>query len=186
MVEGEGAEGGRDPRIPLDDHHLVTAEGLIEQGAQHGVGVRGELGELDHGAVAGSEGADEGPEAQHHREIPGHHDADHAEGLIVHLDPGGCQQQAGMTALRFHPPLEPFQGVVDLHDAGEHIGDQAVVIAALAVVPGQGLTQCLLVAQQPLLEGVKSGAAGRQIRHGGGLAGLPEPMQLLGEGELVR
>ncbi|MNQ87754.1 hypothetical protein D3C85_1029930 [compost metagenome] len=185
MIEGEGAEGGRESRVPLDDHHLVIPKHLGQQGAQHGIGMGGELGELDHGSVAGGDGADEGPQAQHHREVPGHHDADDAQRLIVHLDPGGGQQQAGVAPRWPHPALEPFQAVVDLHDAGQYVGDQAVVVAALAIVQGQGVAQGLLVGEQGPLECAQPVAALLQARHGMGLTGLLEAVHLLGQGELV-
>ncbi|MNQ59959.1 hypothetical protein D3C85_742250 [compost metagenome] len=185
MIEGQGAEGGRESRISLDEHHLVVVKHRLQQGSQRGIGMGGELGEFDHGAVAGGDGADEGAQTQHHREVPGYHDADHAKRLIVHLDPGGGQQQAGVAPRWPHPALEPFQAVVDLHDAGQDVGDQGVVVAALAIVQGQGVAERLLVGEQGALERGQPAAALCQARHGLGLTGLLEADQLLGQGELV-
>ncbi|MNF76028.1 hypothetical protein D3C84_581250 [compost metagenome] len=185
MIEGQGAEGGRQLGIPLDDGQLLLIEHLRQQGAQHGIGVGGELGELEHGAVAGGDGADEGAQAQHHREVPGHHDADHAERLVVNLDPGGGQQQAGVTALGLHPAPQPLLAVVDLHDAGQDVGDQGVVVAAPAIIPGQGVAQPLLVGEQAALELQQPGAALAVARHGVSLVRLLEVKEPLGQGKLV-
>ncbi|MNH11706.1 hypothetical protein D3C79_712280 [compost metagenome] len=180
MIEGEGTEGCRDFGIPLDDAHLALIEHLGQQGTQGGIGVGGELGELEHGPVAGGDGADEGAQAQHHREIPGHHDADDSEGLVMHLNPGGGQQQSGVATLRFHPALKPLEAVVDLHDAGQDVGDQGVVVATLAIVPGQGVAQWLLMGEQGALELQQMGATLIQARHGMGLTCLLEAEQLPG------
>jgi len=185
VIEGQGAEGGRHLGVTFNHHHLALVEDAVQQLAQHPVGVGGEFGELQHGAVAGGDGADEGAEAQHHREVPGHYDADHPERLIEHLHPGRRQQQAGVAAVRAHPALDPFLGVVDLHDAGEDVGNHAVVVAALAIVFGQGIAQRLLVGDQGAFELAEVGSALAQARHGMLLTGVSESGQSGRERQLV-
>lgn len=84
-----------------------------------------------------------------------------------------------MAAVRAHPAFDPLLGVVDLHDTGQDIGDQAVVVAALAIIPGQGVAQLLLVVEQGALELIQMGSTFTQARHGIGLTGLSEPGQLV-------
>ena len=145
--------------------------------------MRGELGEFQHRPVARRDGGDEGAEAQHHRKVPRHDNADHPERLEVHLYFGGGQQQAGVTAVGLHPALEPLLGVVDLHDAGQHIGDQAVVVAALTIICRQRLAQLPLVGEQCLFEFGQLRPALGQGWHGVSQTRPLEPRQLIRQGQ---
>ena len=93
------------------------------------------LGHLDHRPIAGGEDADEGRKAEEQRKVPRHDDAYHAERLRHDaIARAGENEEIDPPAARLHPALHPLGGVASSVENPEHLGEQGLEFAAIAVV----------------------------------------------------
>ena len=150
-------------------HHLdhLGREVALHQCGDHIGGARGMLRWLEHGGVAGRQGAHQGPQAELEGVVPRPHDQHAAEGLQVHRPlprqqpqgeghrpgPGPAgQMAAGMAqfvpnAHRFEPGLHRRFAHVVGQGLGQHrfgIAQQGLQVLELGPPPGQGPGVALL------------------------------------------
>ncbi|MNT28047.1 hypothetical protein D3C72_1637060 [compost metagenome] len=138
MVERQAGKGARHRGIALDHGHLVVIEGFGQQRAQRGRGVRRVFGGLHHAAVAGGQRRCQRTEREVDREIPRHHDADHALGLDHHARAVAEEQQFCVPARRLHPAPQAAQQVVDMQHRRQHVDHQRLGVGARAEVARRG------------------------------------------------
>ena len=140
---------------------------------QQGREVARVFGHLDHGAVARRKGVDQAGEAQVDGEVPRHDGADHAQRLRNDAVAGAKEvHQVDAAALRLHPGLEVFEGVVHAVHHRKDFGKQSLVRGAVAVVLADGVHDSVTVVAYKSLQlqqvGLAFGQRGGGVGHVGG------------------
>ncbi len=137
MRWSKGSDEKADPRPPPPSKNASFSSGkyfgeMLDQELGQPARI---LRHLDHRPVAGGENADERRKAQQKRIVPGNDDADHAERLghepIARAEE---HQQIDAPPARLHPAFQALRGVVDSVQNQEHLAEQRLELAAIAVV----------------------------------------------------
>ena len=107
--------------------------------------MRRQLARLDHGAVAGGDGADRGRERELQRIVPGRDDADNPERLRDQAILARHELQRGVHAARRHPFLQMLDGVLDLDIEEQRLGDGGLDGRAVAEIGRDRLDEPRLI-----------------------------------------
>ena len=115
-----------------------------------------EFARLDHHAVARREGAGEWREREVHGVVPRRDDADDPERLRHDLGVRGRGEPADGAGLDLHPLVEVGAAVLDGLDGREDLGEEGLVLAAVAEVAADGFDDVLLMYEDALEELVEA------------------------------
>jgi hypothetical protein len=145
MIERQRGKGFCDLVVDPGHQHFASVELLRDHLGQQRGEPRHQLARLDHDAVARRKGCHCRRQGQLQRIIPRRDDADHAERLRDQAVFGGRKLQRGGDALRRHPSLQMFGGVLDLTQHQHGLGDRGLDRAAMAEIRRDRLLEPRLI-----------------------------------------
>ncbi|MCY1174527.1 hypothetical protein D9M73_147330 [compost metagenome] len=134
VVEWQRREKARIFKLTTDQGHLRVVEHLCQQTLEYLVGVRVELGHLEHHPVACGERTDQTRNGDVNREIPCRYDPHHAFCLILHPQLIAFEQQLCGASAWLHPAPQMLEGVIDVQDATHQVKELGVDGGAMAKI----------------------------------------------------